>query len=142
MRTSRSAILIVLLLSTELAAENERGTICIAPVFENSSADTAAPELSCKSEKLSLKIDTRDPVPWPAKQGTKIERLDLSVRHLVVVYCDGKPQQSFKFTFAAFKSKELCIFINDLYKTVQLWEVTRAPWCKCKKDARQKAVPR
>jgi hypothetical protein len=50
----------------------------------------------------------------------------------VVVLCNHKPLQSFAFLFSEFKTKELCLFLNDLYRTVQLWESKSAPWCKCK----------
>jgi hypothetical protein len=61
-----------------------------------------------------------------------VDGLDISARHRVVVYCDKKPQQSFSFRFSEFKAKRLCLFLNDLYETVQLWEPSQAPWCKCK----------
>jgi hypothetical protein len=49
-----------------------------------------------------------------------------------MVLCDGKPQQSFRFRFSTFKSNRLCLFINDLYQTVQLWKLKESPWCKFK----------
>ena len=51
---------------------------------------------------------------WPTKDGIHID-LDVSATHRVVVFCNGKPQQSFKFRFAEFKSAKLCLFLNDLY---------------------------
>ena len=94
-------------------------------------APFSAPGLYCDSEKVSLKIDTQT-VPSPIRESVKIARLDLTTRHRVVVFCDGKPQQSFSFRFSEFKTSELCLFLNDLYKTAQLWEAKRCPWCKCK----------
>ena len=44
-----------------------------------------------------------------------------------MVLCNGKPQQSFRFRFSEFKTKELCLFINDLYQTAQLWEARKSP---------------
>jgi hypothetical protein len=80
-----------------------------------------------------MKIDSQQPMAWPIKENVKIEALDVTVTHRVVVFCDGKPQQSFKFRFSEFKTSELCLFINDMYKTAQLWDSKGAPWCKCKK---------
>ena len=68
---------------------------------------------------------------WPTKDGIEID-LNVSATHRVVVFCNGKPQQSFKFRLAEFKSAKLCLFLNDLYRTVQLWESKRSPWCNCK----------
>jgi len=47
------------------------------------------------------------------------------------VFCDGKPQQSFTFRFAEYGADHLCLFINRLYQTAQLWRPREARWCKC-----------
>jgi len=91
----------------------------------------SAPGLYCDSSKVSLKIDAQL-VPAPIKQSVKIAGLDPAARHRVIVLCGGKPQQSFTFRFSEFKSHDLCLFLNDLYKTAQLWERKQCPWCKCK----------
>jgi hypothetical protein len=110
------------------AAESETGSVCIAPVFEKPDG-MSAPGLFCESAKLSLKIDTQQAVPFPLiseQHGTyqvgkslKTDGMDTSTRHRVVVYCNGKPQQSFTFRFSDFKTSQLCLFLNDLYKTAQ-----------------------
>jgi hypothetical protein len=123
------------------AAGSEPGSLCIAPVLEKPDG-RSSPGLVCDSEKLSLRIDAQPAIPWPKipeQDGThrsgkslKIDALDAGTRHRVVVSCNGKPQQSFTFRFSDFKTHQLCLFINDLYKTVQLWEAKASPWCKCK----------
>jgi hypothetical protein len=123
------------------AVQSESGSVCIAPVLEKPILGSA-PGLFCESENLSLRIDTQQAVPLPLisehhgeyqiGKSVKIDALDTATRHRVVVYCDGKPQQSFTLRFSDFKTKQLCLFINDLYKTAQLWEAKRCPWCKCK----------
>jgi hypothetical protein len=123
------------------AAETESGSVCIAPVLEQP-IPRSAPGLFCESAKLSVRIDTQPAVSFPLiserhgayriGKSVKIDGLDTAARHHVVVYCDAKPQQSFAFRFSDFKSSQLCLFLNDLYKTVQLWEAQRCPWCKCK----------
>jgi len=117
------------------------GSVCIAPVLEKPILGSA-PGLFCESQKLSLRIDTHETVPWPVipelhenyqiGNGLKIDALGTATRHRVVVFCNGKPQQSFTFRFSDFESGQLCLFLNDLYKTAQLWEAKRCPWCKCK----------
>jgi len=62
----------------------------------------------------------------------KIDGLDLAAKHRVTVYRAGKAQQSFRFNFPVNGSNNACLFFNDLYWTVQLWERKAAPWCKCK----------
>lgn len=124
------------------AAESETGSLCIAPVFEKPDG-MSAPGLFCESGKLSVRIDTQPVVAFPLiseqhggtyriGKSLKIDGLDTSTRHRVVVYCSGKPQQSFTFRFSDFTTNQLCLFLNDLYKTAQLWEAKRCPWCKCK----------
>jgi hypothetical protein len=84
-----------------------------------------------KTEKLSLMIDAKA-MPWPMKESLRIDALDPAVRHRAVVSCDGKAQQTVVFRFSEFKATALCLFLNDLYKTVELQDVKRSPWCRCK----------
>jgi hypothetical protein len=120
-----------MLLVRSASAVEGRGSICIKPI-PNKKPSRAAPGLFCDSGNLSMKIDSQEPIAWPRDGSRKLVDLDLTARHQVMVLCDGKRQQTFKFRFNEFKSDELCLFINDLYQTVQLWEKSRSPWCKCK----------
>jgi hypothetical protein len=129
-RITRVAVIVAVLAGQAPAVEPETGSVCVAPALAKPDP-RSAPGLFCSSEKLSLKIDAKT-IPWPVKESVKLDALDLSVRHRVVVLCDGKPQQSFGFRFSEFKATDLCLFLNDLYKTAQLWEAKRCPWCKCK----------
>jgi hypothetical protein len=124
-------LLVVSLLSPAFAGQSESRSLCVAPVPEKPSPVTGLLDI-CDSAKLSLRIDAQQPIAWPIKESRRIDVLDLTTIHRVVVACDGKPQQSFKFRFSNFKTTHLCLFINDLYKTVQLWEPKNAPWCHCK----------
>ena len=133
LRISVVVLAVVVLLSPALFAESGSGSVCISPVPEKPS-DISAPGLFCESAKLSVKIDAQQPMAWPIKENVKIDALDITATHRVVVFCNGKPQQSFKFRFSEFETRELCLFVNDMYKTAQLWESKGAPWCKCKKS--------
>jgi len=110
---------------------SESTSVCIAPVLEVPDG-RSAPGLFCESANLSLRIDRQQPLPWPISKSVKVETLDPVARHRVVVFCNGKPQQSFTFRFSEFKTGQLCLFLNDLYKTVQLSDAKGCPWCKCK----------
>jgi hypothetical protein len=105
--------------------------MCVAPLAPTYGNTAATPELACRPEMLSLKTDGGDSKPWPRRASMKIEGLRLNSQHKVVVLCDGKPQQTFRFKFSQFASSDLCLFVNDLYGTVQLWERRRSPWCRC-----------
>jgi len=130
MHSSWTLFLIVALINPNCFAESESGSVCIAPARFDPK-NMSAPGLYCDAEKFSLKIGTQV-MPWPIKEGVKLAGLDLNTRHRVIVLCDHKPQQSFTFRFSEFKTKQLCLFLNGLYRTAQLWEAKSAPWCKCK----------
>jgi hypothetical protein len=134
MRLGWTFLTAVVLLPTNAFAENETGSVCIAPMLWESQTGNfrlSAPGLYCESAQISLKIDEQV-IPSPIKESVKLTGLDLSSRHRVIVFCDHKPQQSFTFRFSDFKMKQLCLFLNGFYLTAQLWEAKRAPWCKCK----------
>ena len=106
------------------------GSVCIAPVTWRP-LPYSAPGLYCDSDKVSLRIDGHAAAA-PVTKNVKIGQLDATSRHRVVILCDGKPQQSFTFRFSEFTSNDLCLYINDLYKTAQIREAKVRPWCKCK----------
>ncbi len=113
------------------SAPLDTGSVCVAPArFDPKNA--SAPGLYCEAEKFSLKVDDGQRVAWPLKDSMKLDGLDTEARHRVVVFCGNKPQQSFSFRFSEFKTNRLCLFLNDLYRTAQIWEAKRSPWCKCK----------
>ena len=133
-RQTTIVILIATLLCPATFAQAEYGSLCVAPISEEMPPTASGTLPICGSNKFSLKIDSEKAFAWPTKESVKIDVLDLSARHRVVVYCQGRPHQSFTFRFSEFKTKELCLFLNDLYKTAQLWDSKQspAPWCKCK----------
>jgi hypothetical protein len=112
-------------------ADSQPGSVCVAPIRENPPLGPM-PEYVCSSGKRSLRIDNLPAIPWPHEESVKIDNLALAEHHQGVILCDGKPQQSFKFRFAEFKTARLCLTLNDLYGWAQLWDAKRSPWCKCK----------
>lgn len=127
-----TAFALGVLMSVTGFARTQHGSVCVAPIPEEPPSTAGTPELFCHSGKLSLRIDGLPAMPWPHKDSFKFASLDVDRTHIVVVLCDGKPQQSFRFRFSEYKRSELCLFINDLYQTAQLWEAKRSPWCRCK----------
>ena len=134
MRPTAIVFVIAALLTLPCSGQSELGSLCVAPIRDAPALGEGDPEKSCALDKLSLKIDTQLAIPWSRKTSVRIQNLSLSERHRIVVMCGGKPQQSFSFRFSEFKSKELCLFMNEFYGTVQLWESVpkQTPWCKCK----------
>jgi hypothetical protein len=132
MRRRWVALLVAILVTSAFSAESESGSVCVAPAPEKPDS-MLSPDagIVCKPEKLSLRIDTQPAVSWPTDKSLKINALDSTTRHRVVVLCDGKPRQSFTFWFSSFKTTALCLFIGG-YDTLRLREVKECPWCKCK----------
>ena len=111
-----------------LMAQPQMGAICLRPAWIE--PDRGPGVNGCTSGKFSLRIDGGPVKAWSKTQAVRIADLDMATKHTVTIYCDGKPHQSFSFRFSQFKSTELCLFVNSLYHTAQLWE--RSPLCKCK----------
>jgi len=122
------------LISTGLPDQEGSGMLCVAPLpTPVCSGEVCFSGDPCTGRTtLSLSVDSVKPMPWPRRESMSLTGLDLDASHRVVLLCDGKPNQSFKFRFSELKKNKACLFINDLYGTVQLWEFDRhAPWCKC-----------
>ena len=128
------SLLLLILVSPAFSSQSEHGWLCVSPVPARPPSNV--PGLLCNSGMLTLRVDSRDSVPWPRKESLKIDNLDLTRGHLVVASCDGKPVQSFRFHFSELKASGLCLTFQDMfdgYEGMRLWDVKRAPWCKkCK----------
>jgi hypothetical protein len=126
----KSAIIAVFLLCMPVVAQHPSGAVCVAPIQHEPPSTDATPSLFCRSANISLRIDSQNVIPWPKDKSIRVTGLDLNGSHRVVVLCDGKPHQSFKFRFSEYLGAKACLFLNDLYWTAQLWEPKHAPWCK------------
>jgi len=128
MKRALASIAALLLVAVTVAAQQTRGSICLRRVFVDPDRGPAANP--CMSGNFSLRLDDGPLRRWSKTEDVRISDLDLSAKHRVRIYCDGKPHQSFTFRFSEYKSPDLCLFINDLYHTAQLWEPSKL--CKCK----------
>jgi hypothetical protein len=134
LRLTAIALLLLVLACPAFSSQSELGWLCVSPVPARPPSNV--PGSLCNSGMLTLRVDTRDSVPWPHKESFKIDNLDLTQSHLVVASCDGKPIQSFRFHFSELKANGLCLTFQDMfdgYEGMRLWDAKRAPWCKrCK----------
>jgi hypothetical protein len=126
------ALASVLAVSTPLTSQVTTRSICIAPMWRDM-PPTGSPEVQvCDDDRYAIRIDDREPIDWTTGGSVRVNGLDSSARHRVRITCAGKPNQAFSFRFSDFRSQnEPCLFLNDFYKTVQLWD-SKPPWCKCK----------
>jgi hypothetical protein len=116
-----------------VSGQSPRGVLRIAPI-SNQAATTCAPGL-CGSAPLSFRIDSGAMQAWPKDHPLVFEETSIDEPHRATVYRAEKAQQSFFFRFSDYRSHDVCLFLNDLYWTAQLWETHSAPWC------RKSAVP-
>jgi len=74
-----ASLLLALLSCSSLSAQSPQGTICIVPL------DNLWQKFAQGIHGVSVRIDKREPVLLPRKEGVKVEGLDLSQRHLIAL---------------------------------------------------------
>jgi hypothetical protein len=127
-------VLVFLALCAYTVAETQTGTLCVASRAATPFRGQIIPPTGeVSSGGLRLKIDKQPAVPWPQRESLKIEGLDLSDRHLLIILdSHGKPEESVWFRFSAFKGNRVCMFY-DGYQGIQLKiDGRETPWCRCK----------
>jgi hypothetical protein len=116
--------------SPRLPNKVEHGTICVLPNSPDPPT-RVSPGGEYNPLTLTISVDSRKPLLWPHKHLVKIEELDLTERHLIVLRSDGKPIQSFRFGFPTYKDTKLCVSF-DGYQGVQFGDKYDTYWCRCK----------
>lgn len=134
MKTELIVVALVLLISHFACAQQGSGSVCIAARADDPfwKEPATLPNGEINSHGLKFKVDRRPVAAWPQRKSLKVEGLDTSERHLLVVLdSGGKPIESVWFKFSDYKSTELCM-AYDRYQGIGLQEATRrTPWCKC-----------
>jgi len=134
-KTGLMAVTLVLLFLISGAAQQGTGSVCVAARIDDPfwKEPATLPNGQINSHGLKVRVDTRPVEEWPQRKSLKIDGLDTSERHLlVVVDPSGKPIESVRFKFSDYKSTELCM-AYDGYQGIGLQEATRrTPWCKCR----------
>jgi hypothetical protein len=134
-KTSMIVVALMLLISYHANAQQATGSVCVAARADDPfwKEPATLPNGQINSHGLRVKIDKRPAAAWPGRESLRIDGLDTSERHvLVVLGSDGKPLESVRFKFSEFKSTELCM-AYDGYQGISLQEATRrTPQCKCR----------
>ena len=81
-----------------------------------------------------VQVDGGPPIELSRSAGRWVSGLETEESHLVVIRAGAKRTASFRFRFATDEPAELCLFLNPLYETWQVWPDDRCPWCKCEGD--------
>lgn len=111
------------------------GSMCIASVTPPNSEQKSLtnPSGGNRISSYSVQIDKRKPVTTQNDKSISISGLAVSRRHLVKIFGDGRPVESFEFRFSGFSTTKLCLWFNSLYETWQLWDA-RDGGAKCRCD--------
>ncbi len=119
-------VLLGLLSALRTSAEPKTGMLCVIP---NPPGCCNLRTIPFELKTLMFRIDDGNKTPWPQKAGLKVEALSLGEKHLVVVYSDGKPIQSFRFRFTDYKETEFCRLF-DGYGGRGLRHMSKSCGCK------------
>jgi hypothetical protein len=134
-KTVLMAVTLVLLVSISTEAQQGTGSVCVAARIDDPfwKEPATLPNGEINSHGLKVRVDTRPAVEWPQRKSLKIDGLDTSEQHLLLVLdSSGKPIESVRFKFSGYKSADLCM-TYDGYQGMGLQEATRrTPWCKCR----------
>jgi hypothetical protein len=134
-KTGLMAVTLVLLVSISGAAQRGTGSVCVAARIDDPfwKEPATLPNGEINSHGLKVRVDRRLVEEWPQWKSLKIDGLDTSERHLLVVLdLSGKPIESVRFKFSDYKSTDLCM-TYDGYQGIGLQEATRrTPLCKCR----------
>jgi hypothetical protein len=134
MKTEFFVLTFVLVIS-HLACAQQSGSVCVAARVDDPfwKEPPTLPNGQVNTHGLQVKVDKSTATSWPERKSLKIDGLDTSERHLLVVLdARGKPVESVRFKFSEYKSTNLCAFY-DGYQGIGLKDATRqTPWCKCK----------
>ena|ERR1700722_12686662 len=128
MRTATAALLFLFLHCPFVSGQSARGTVCVGPVSPER-PNFVSPGGFYNPTTLTVRIDKEKPIIGPHKNCVKVDNLDLSKRHLVVVSSDGKPIQSLWFRFFE-GTTEVCLDF-DSYDLITINDKKYAKWCKC-----------
>lgn len=108
------------------SAAAQTGSICLAPV-----KDDGDPR-GYFSRHFAVRVDGGKWTPVPADAPRLIAGLSLEDTHLVTVRDGNKPTESFRFRFAEFESRSLCLWYKPWYATWSLWDAAHGGRkCRC-----------
>ncbi len=131
-----ASIFALVLLSTLAvpALASEPGSLCVAPAEKPNGRpkNLSNPAGGNQINSYAVCIDDRAPIHVGDKQGSLVTGLDLRQQHLVRIRGDGKEVTAFRFRFADYGSRDLCLWFGPLYET---WSLTpakdRPKTCSC-----------
>jgi len=110
------AALAVLLPTAALAGDDAStteasGSICVAPLpLDAKAQDKQSPSFRQLGYRFAIQVDVREPVQMSRKDGTRIDGLDLTSRHMVRIWDGRTVVESFRFSFVERGANELCLW--------------------------------
>jgi hypothetical protein len=110
------------------------GSVCVPPIPKSTSGkiSLANPTGGNRSFNYSIQIGSKR-VDVSRNKGVKITGLPIGINNKVKIFRDGKPAESFQFSFEKKQSHKLCLWFNPLYETWSLWPASEGgKECQCK----------
>jgi hypothetical protein len=109
------------------------GKVCISrvPVGERWDANNTGAK---ESSKFVIQIDKVAPVLIGTNTSALVTNLSLTAEHSVKIKLDGKPLESFRFSFKG-RENHLRLWYNPFYGSWSLWDVRPGEKCACPKLA-------
>jgi len=114
------------------------GSICLLSIPEPTAEDKSLYNYAGGNPppEYSVQFGSGSIVQFPhspkgAGRGILITTMPVDETYLVRIRHQGKPIESFRFRFDTEDRGKLCLFLNALYLTWQLWTVDRLPSCRC-----------
>jgi hypothetical protein len=110
------------------------GSICLATITPPNSEQKslANPSGGNRISSYSVQVDKRKALTTSKDKSINVSGLAVDRRHLVKIFGDGRPVESFWFNFSEFSTTKLCLWFNSLYQTWQLWDAKDGgAKCKC-----------
>jgi hypothetical protein len=118
---------------------SDLGRICIAPLPTPMEGKPLPWEIN-NSNGLTdfyVKIDEREPIQTSVSKVVWLEKINSNVNHSITILKGSSSQEKFSFNINSFTfknkfKKDLCLFVNELYLTWQLYKVEQTgSWCPC-----------
>jgi hypothetical protein len=126
-KTFAAALFIFL---TPLAVAAKTGSVCISPIpYAGSMAHGAAQ--SAIPYDFTVSFNGGKPLPISHTEPRLVTKLSLTSRHRVKIRQNGRPTESFTFSFSEHKTNRLCLTLSSRYMTWRLNLPGRKPWCRC-----------
>ena len=139
MKTIHRSILLILSFMSTSSFAADLGRICIAPLPIPREAQSPPWKIDSSNglTDFYVKVNGREPIQASTSKVAWINELSPDVEHSVTILKGSTVREQFSFNlnnyvFKNRSKKDLCLFVNSLYLSWQLYKVEQTGrWCPC-----------